>query len=187
MSREDLMPRLLESLFNNQQTPRQRAIVDIGCGSGASVGLLYKSGYDAYGCDVKFKNGYVEGIEVLASEKRLRTIEQHPYRLPFEDDFADVTFSDQVVEHVSDLDLFFQEVSRITKPGGVSCHYFPCINKLIEPHVRIPLATRIQWKWWILAWSRSPSRRFPRPDWKKRGGKEMYEYLKRSTSYRSNS
>jgi len=165
---------------------RNIVVVDVGCGSGRTVYQLNESGYDAYGCDLAFKKGE-EGIqEDLIAKDRLRLI-NGPNRttLPFADATADIILSDQVVEHVEDLDVFFREIARIAKPGSVSVHYFPSINKPIEPHVKIPLATRFQSKTWISIWQCTPFRGVPRPDWRTKGSEAMYQYLKTNTHYRS--
>ena len=41
------------------------------------------------------------------------------FQLPFADATADVTFSSNVLEHVSDSASFISEMVRVTKPGGV--------------------------------------------------------------------
>lgn len=163
-------------------------IVDVGCGTGETVYYLMESGYDAFGCDLRFKSWEDSAQSDLIRNGRLRLIggtEQK--KLPFDDDFADIVLSDQVVEHIEDLDSFFREIARIGKPGSISMHYFPSENKPIEPHVRIPLATKFQGRGWIGLWQRGPFKGMPRRDWRSRGVDAMYEYLKDKTHYRSGS
>lgn len=45
-------------------------------------------------------------------------------KIPFEDDKFDAVLSNAVLEHVTDLESFFFEVNRVTKPLGVSRHLY---------------------------------------------------------------
>lgn len=58
------------------------------------------------------------------------------YHLP--DNYFDIVFSDNVIEHVENLSLFCKEVSRLTVCGGLGAHIFPSHHKIKEPHVKIP-------------------------------------------------
>lgn len=63
--------------------------------------------------------------------------------IPFGDDAFDLVLSNQVLEHVADLGLLFGEIRRVLAPGGVSAHFFPSREVILEPHVGIPLIHRI--------------------------------------------
>ncbi|MCZ6644272.1 MAG: methyltransferase domain-containing protein, partial [Gammaproteobacteria bacterium] len=63
--------------------------------------------------------------------------EKNRYAVP--GDSFDLVFSDNVIEHVSDLGGLIEEIRRITKPGGVGVHIFPSKWAVVEPHVRMPL------------------------------------------------
>lgn len=188
MNRNELIIKLVERCLSRESLdPDSVSMLDVGCGDGSKVMDLLQCGYNAYGCDIKFKNGRKENQSALINEGRLRIIPHDEMTLPFPDGFADIVYSDQVVEHVGNLDLFFSEIARITKPGGLSFHYFPSINKIIEPHVKVPLATRVRKRWWIAAWQRLPVKSFPRRDWSERGVDKIIGYLNTSTNYKSNS
>lgn len=55
---------------------------------------------------------------------------------PYKDDFFDCIISNQVVEHLTDLDHFFSESSRVLKPGG---HLITSTNNLSSWHNIISL------------------------------------------------
>lgn len=159
-------------------------ILDFGCGNGDIVSTYLDEGYDAYGCDVSFKDG--QNVDRLRSARLIRLIEMSPYTIPFEDDTFDVVVSDQVFEHVRDYAAALKELSRVMKKDGIALHIFPSKYKLIEPHVHVPLATLFQWYWWLRIWAWFGIR--------KSGQREMsagdvarmnYEYLISSTHYRS--
>jgi hypothetical protein len=48
--------------------------------------------------------------------------------------------SDQVIEHVSDLDEFCREVSRVSAHGGIGLHIYPAKWRPIEVHMMTPFA-----------------------------------------------
>ncbi len=59
---------------------------------------------------------------------------------PFEDAFFDLAMSNQVLEHVTDLEAFFAQQNRVLKPGGLAIHHFPAAESLIDPHSAVPFA-----------------------------------------------
>lgn len=158
-------------------------IVDLGCGNGDEVQKLKSNGYTVYGCDISFKKG--DYVSLLEKDKAIRKIGAD-YRLPFEDRFAEIVYTNQVVEHVQNIEEFFSELNRIMKPGAISVHCYPNINKIIEPHVKIPFATRIQSEWWIQAWYNLKLPNMPTGPFRKRGVEGIADYLHRKTWYRSN-
>jgi SAM-dependent methyltransferase len=127
-------------------------VLDLGCGDGSLVGEYRGLGYEAFGCDLAFKEG--RAVERLHSTGLIRLIAREPYRLPFADDSFDVVLSDQVFEHVKSYDATLSEIHRVLKPEGISLHFFPSRYTPIEPHVCVPLATIIQARWWLAIWAR---------------------------------
>jgi len=73
--------------------------------------------------------------------ERLRVVGESD-GIPFESGSFDLVVSNQVIEHVRDLDLLFREVARVLAPGGVSIHFFPARETWIECHVGLPLVHR---------------------------------------------
>ena len=60
--------------------------------------------------------------------------------LPFQDDFFDLVFADNVMEHLDDTQGAFREISRVLRPGGLLVfktpnknHYMPLIARA-SPH-----------------------------------------------------
>jgi SAM-dependent methyltransferase len=62
--------------------------------------------------------------------------------IPFPAGSFDLVVSNQVLEHVRDLDLLLRESARVLAPGGVSVHVFPAREIWLEPHVGLPLVHR---------------------------------------------
>jgi 2-polyprenyl-3-methyl-5-hydroxy-6-metoxy-1,4-benzoquinol methylase len=114
------LPRLVDqqirySLIYEKLPPPPARICEIGVGGGWLISTLHEYGYDVYGCD-KF-------VSPRLSESSIgdRISQASGSRLDYPDDYFDVTFSCDVLEHVdpSDREAFLGEIVRITKPGGL--------------------------------------------------------------------
>lgn len=109
-------------------------VLDVGCGRGGFVAWLVEQGFDAYGFDIR--PDYIENGRAYLGSDRLAVLEGLAY--PYPDSFFDVVVSDQVLEHVADLEQLAREVARVTKPGGVGLHVFPAKWVIKEPHLLTP-------------------------------------------------
>lgn len=161
--------------------PPGTTILDFGCGNGDGVRAMREAGYDAWGCDVKFKPG---ANQDLHDQSILRQISMEPYDVPFEDQRFDVVITNEVFEHVQNYDSTIREIHRLLKPGGISLNLFPARWMPVEPHVYVPLATVFRPKWWLYLWAllgiRNPFQQgLPASEVAKRN----YEYLRSSTNY----
>lgn len=135
-------------------------LLDVGCGHGALIQDLVRElpriggsmeriqiyGYEILEQRARFP-GYIEQmVESLSRvdpetdwSERIRVgSSKEPW--PFEDAAFHGAFSNQVVEHVEDLDAFFSELSRVVVPGGFAAHHYPSKEVLIEPHCGVPFA-----------------------------------------------
>ena len=117
-------------------------VLDIGCGRGEGVAWLLGQGYDAYGTDVSPE--YLErGRTYLATNghdpNRLRVAVDDGRSYPFADQSFDAVVSNQVIEHVPDLDSFAEETARVSAPGAAGLHICPARWRPLEVHMRIPL------------------------------------------------
>ena len=116
-------------------------VFDLGCGRGSRVAWLCGEGWDAWGADIV--RGYLDAGRPYLDERgfggdRLRLIEDS-HELPFDPESFDVVLSDQVIEHVADLDAVAEGVARATRPGGWGLHVFPATFRPVEPHLRAPI------------------------------------------------
>jgi SAM-dependent methyltransferase len=129
--------------------PKTARILDFGCGAGRTMKALRALGYaNAYGYDVG------DGRTLLGVERdRVSVGSLLNLRLPYEDNSFDLVVSDQVFEHVQDQVRVFQELLRITKPGGLGVHLIPARYMPIEGHIRVPFGGVIQHRWWYKLWA----------------------------------
>ena len=89
-------------------------ILDAGCGFGDLLRQIrehWKS--ELYGVDMaqpRVEHASRDGINIQHAD-----IQKH---IPFEDQFFDVAFSTEVVEHLKDPHAFLKELQRVTKKNG---------------------------------------------------------------------
>ncbi len=95
--------------------PSQSKILDVGCGNGISARLLNQADFDVVGTD----------ISPLFLEEALRW--ENPrlhYRvcdvmeLPFESESFDVICSNELIEHLPDVETALTEMMRVVRKGG---------------------------------------------------------------------
>jgi SAM-dependent methyltransferase len=115
-------------------------VLDYGCGAGAIVKALIEQGIDTRGCDVFYEGGDYSSSVPAEIANRIHRMEGD--RIPFGDATFDLVLSNQVLEHVPDLDVVLGEIARILKPGGICLSLFPHRGVWREGHCNIPLLHR---------------------------------------------
>lgn len=115
-------------------------ILDWGCGRGRAVAKLRAAGFNAFGIDIDERvmlNGHQlfndRGLDPHALLRAADDLKCFP------DGFFHCIISDQVMEHLPDLEAVLREMARLTAVGGLGLHCFPGAKMLIEVHVNMPL------------------------------------------------
>lgn len=135
--------------------PKTAKILDFGCGLCRTLQSLRALGYvNTFGYDV-------EDTRAGRNRQRLGLDRGHnisvgtllDLRLPYEDNTFDLVISDQVFEHVQDQGRVFQELLRITKPGGHGLHIIPARYMPIEGHIFVPFGGVFKHRWWYKLWA----------------------------------
>ena len=138
-------------------------ILDIGCGDGVLISYLQKMleahnpgiEIELYGFDIE-DHGYADSSQLPNTLRLLK--QDHPHvdwserivlqradeAWRFPENYFDFSVSNQVLEHVDDVDQFLENTHRVLRPGGHSTHLFPLENCLMETHVNMPLVHKIQ-------------------------------------------
>lgn len=88
-------------------------ILDIGCGFGTHLEKLRGLG-ELYGIDITEE--LLEKIK--KSYPYIHFVRAPAEAIPFDDNFFDLIFSIEVVEHLKEPEIMFKEVRRVLKPGG---------------------------------------------------------------------
>lgn len=113
-------------------------ILDYGCGCGEIVRNARSKNVNAYGADIFHSGPTIP--DLLAGEGLLGDVirEIHDGVLQFPDEFFDLVVSNQVFEHVQDLDKVLKEIHRVLKPDGNLYALFPPKEIFREGHTGIP-------------------------------------------------
>ena len=88
-----------------------RTVVDVGGGGGYFTEEFRRRGAHAY--------LFEPDVKELGEKPPDGAVVADGYLLPLQDGTADVTFSSNVLEHVSDPQTFLSELARVTRPGGL--------------------------------------------------------------------
>jgi len=116
-------------------------ILDYGCGKGESVIWFKEKGYNnTYGVDInpiRIKNGIKLLSEKGYSKIFLELFDKNG-RISFPENYFDFVFSNQVFEHIEDINKVIKEIFRITKENGEGFHIFPVKWGLLEGHLYMP-------------------------------------------------
>jgi SAM-dependent methyltransferase len=113
-------------------------ILDYGCGNGEVVEAGLGEALEFYGADIFYGGG---NSEQVVQEKGLlgnRILKITNNRVEFSDNFFDLILSNQVFEHVEDMDAALAEIFRILKPGGLFLCLFPSKDVWREGHCGVP-------------------------------------------------
>lgn len=120
-------------------------ILDAGCGRGVLTDHLTKAFQDSRVCG--FDSHSYGQIEVNIGEgapgAECREVLPDG-RWPFTDESVDIVVSNQVIEHVMNIEQFCSENFRVLRPGGFGLHVFPTQHSLVEFHMRLPLVHHIR-------------------------------------------
>jgi SAM-dependent methyltransferase len=124
--------------------PADARVLDWGCGRGRAVLHLRDAGIAAWGVDLDSQvlaraDAALarRGLSDAGVLRELAGVED------FSDGYFDLVFSEETLEHVSDLAALTAGTFRLTAPGGIGLHSFPGMSRWLEPHLRIPFI-----HWW---------------------------------------
>jgi SAM-dependent methyltransferase len=110
-------------------------ILDYGSGGGQTVIYLRLLGYNVYGVCLSPK----ERGNIIAQGLGLGNDIFESYNgknLPYKDQTFDLVYSEQVLEHVLDIESYYSESSRVLKKNGSSFFMFPTRLTPYDTHSR---------------------------------------------------
>jgi SAM-dependent methyltransferase len=111
--------------------PERARILEIGAGSGWQAKLLRQRGFDVSAIDIKESSGLKKAVFPI------QVYDGH--HIPFPDRSFDVVFSSNVLEHIPHITTFFNEIRRVSKPGGICIHILPTLQwRLLTTLVHYP-------------------------------------------------
>lgn len=101
---------LLLELLKQHAPDQNKAIADLGCGTGHFATMLTQAGHSVVAADLDLPAALPDGPAFLRCDLT---------RLPFPDGSLDVLFVRDVFEHVDDDDAAFVECRRVLTDGGI--------------------------------------------------------------------
>jgi ubiquinone/menaquinone biosynthesis C-methylase UbiE len=115
------------SYLLKKETQANFKVLDVGCGEGNSEKKFkaYRTNLEWFGLDI------AESPEVNAREKTKSNFYTFDgVQIPFEDNYFDIIYSNQVFEHVRYPEALLKEIYRVLKPDG----YFIGSVSYLEPY-----------------------------------------------------
>ena len=98
-----------------RHSPISSKILDLGCGNGISSRLLNQAGFEVVGTDISPL--FLEGARNWENPK-LQYQVCDVLELPFADESFDVISSNELVEHLPDVETALSEMVRVVRKGG---------------------------------------------------------------------
>lgn len=129
-----------EFLKNHELLKDNINILEWGCGKGKDVLKLREMGYNAYGVDIDVEpinNGRKLFIKMGYDPNLISEISKEG-RTIFNNGQFHFIFSNQVFEHIKDLEIVAKEMSRITASFGEALHLYPAPYYIKEGHLFMP-------------------------------------------------
>ena len=128
----------------NQEPLKKINILDVGCGGGLLCEPLKRLGATITGIDASISN--IEAAKLHAKEMKLNINYIHcpPEKLKLDNKF-DVILNMEIVEHVSNVDLFIQSCSKLVKKNGIM--FVATINKNLKSYIYAILGAEYILNW----------------------------------------
>ena len=133
------------SLNSNSEEPfRKLKILDIGCGGGLLCEPLNRLGATITGIDASKDNIEVAKLHSREMNLNIKYIHCSPEQLNFKNEF-DVILNMEIVEHVSDVNLFIKNCSKLIKKDGIM--FVATINKNLKSYIFAILGAEYVLRW----------------------------------------
>ena len=104
---------LIKYLIKRYSIKINSKLLEVGCGRGEFINQFISNKIDGYAIDIsEVSKKYFPNIKL-----KICNIEKEG--LPYSDNFFDVIYSKSVIEHFYNPEIYFTEIYRILKPGGL--------------------------------------------------------------------
>lgn len=100
----------LQKIYSFIKKKKCEKVLDIGCGP-QSIILELGNNVEKWALDTVKKPDGIKGINYIKGDAN--------QKLPFKEEFFDIVFALELIEHIWDTDEFLKECSRILKKDGI--------------------------------------------------------------------
>ena len=129
---------------NSSKPLKELKILDIGCGGGLLCEPLNRLGATVTGIDPSSSNIEVAKLHSKKMNLHIKYMHCSPENLNFKGKF-DVILNMEVVEHVSNINLFIKNCARLIKKNGIM--FVATINKNLKSYVFAILGAEYVLRW----------------------------------------
>ena len=129
---------------NIEKPLKKLKILDIGCGGGLLCEPLSRLGANMTGIDASRNNIEVAKLHSEEMNLDIKYIQSSPENLNFKNEF-DVILNMEVVEHVSNINLFIKNCSTLVKKNGIM--FVATINKNLRSYIFAILGAEYLLRW----------------------------------------
>ena len=117
---------------NDPKPLEKLKILDIGCGGGLLCEPLCRLGAIMTGIDASKNNIEIAKMHSNEMSLNIKYIHTSPENLNFENEF-DAILNMEIVEHVTNVDLFIKNCSKLIKKNGIM--FVSTINKNLKSYI----------------------------------------------------
>jgi len=111
----------------------ENSVLDVGTGTGRFATWLAKKGFNVTGVDVSKEMLKRAKIKAQSTKKNVGVVLADMRFLPFRTGLFDSCVCINVIDHISNVNKFFQEVSCVLKPKGFFIFNFSNLQSLYLP------------------------------------------------------
>ena len=109
--------RVFELNVSTDYFPTKGKVLEIGAGSGWQARELERKGYEVHAIDL--------GSSDYKQHQVWPVVDYDGHHIPFDNDYFDVVFSSNTLEHIPHIREFQKEIMRILKQDGRAIHLMP--------------------------------------------------------------
>ena len=115
----------IRNIENLNGAKKESFILDYGCGGGQTVVYLNLMGFkNVYGIDIAPQDVNNKLLK-LSGVREDHCLQYDGITMAFEENKFDFVFSEQVLEHVYEIEAYYKEASRVMKSGAMALFSFP--------------------------------------------------------------
>ena len=129
---------------NTDEPLKKLKILDIGCGGGLLCEPLSRLGAEMTGIDASKNNIEVAKLHSKEMNLNINYINCAPENFNFKNKF-DVILNMEVIEHVSNVEIFIQNCSKLTRENGIM--FVATINRNLKSYLFAILGAEYILRW----------------------------------------